>query len=271
MRLALGYGSLAAYAASFGCYTWFLYDTRKWIGRAATLCLAAGIALHYFALLERSRWAHTVPYDDLYGSMSLFAWLLAVTYLALESIHRQRAVGAFLVAFLLLWLAPTLLAMPATAPLPPPARGPLFALHVTIEILAYAAFALSFICSLIYLVQNRVLRARSQGRVFWRFPALDVLERMSRSSVWVGVGALIFGSMLGFVWERRISGGYGGHDPKVMITAAILALYCGYLWLAHRSGWRGARAARLCAANFLIVLFSYTFVNFYLTAFHRYF
>ena len=72
-------------------------------------------------------------------------------------------------------------------PAPPPARGPLFAFHVTLNIWAYAAFALSFVLSLVYLVQDRVLRSHRPGAAFWRFPALDVLDRMARSSVYVGL------------------------------------------------------------------------------------
>ena len=271
MTLSLGYGSLGLYAASFCFYAWFLNDNRTWIGRAATLCLAGGIALHYLALLERSRWVHSVPYQDLYGSMSLFAWLLAVTYLVVESFHGDRTVGPFVLPFLIAWLVAAMAVAPATPPPPPPARGPLFALHVTLNILAYSAFALSFILSLVYLVQNRVLRERHPGRVFWRFPALDVLERMSRSSVWLGLASLSFGAVLGLVWEHRISGGYKAGDPKVIVTLAILAIYAGYLWLARTTAWRGARAAIVCACNFAIVLFSYTLVNFYLTSFHRFF
>ena len=90
----MAYWSLALYAASFLCYARILYAPNLWQGRLATLLLALGLVAHYFALLDRSRATHMVPYDDLYGSMSLFAWLLAVTYLALELIHRQR-VAAF--------------------------------------------------------------------------------------------------------------------------------------------------------------------------------
>src|SRR5579863_8595177 len=77
----MGYFSLAFYAASFLCYARLLYAPNLWLGRLASLLLASGIASHYFALLARSMGTHTVPYDDLYGSMSLFAWLLGVTYL----------------------------------------------------------------------------------------------------------------------------------------------------------------------------------------------
>ena len=65
------------------------------------MLLGLGLVAHYFALLERSRGLHTVPYHDLYGSMSLFGWLLALTYLGLEFYHQQRSVGAFALPFIL--------------------------------------------------------------------------------------------------------------------------------------------------------------------------
>ena len=266
-----GYWSLALYAASFICYARILYVPNQWLGRLATLLLAGGILLHYFALLERSHGTHAVPYDDLYGSMSLFAWLLGVTYLGLEVFHRQRAVGAFVSLLLVVWMAILGCLAPNEVTPPPPARGPLFAFHVTLNIWAYAAFALSFVLSVIYLVQDRVLRSRRPGAAFWRFPALDMLDRMSRSSVYVGLAALAFGVVSGLVWEHRLTGMYAWDDPKVIITLAIIAAYAAYLWLSRSANWRGARAALVCALNFAVVLFSYTFVNWYLTRFHRFF
>jgi ABC-type transport system involved in cytochrome c biogenesis permease subunit len=93
---------------------------------------------------------------------------------------------------------------------------------------------------------------------------------MSRSSVFVGLIALGLGVSFGFVWQHRLSGRFSAADPKIIITLVIFALYIAYLWLAGKAGWRGARAARVCAFNFLLVLFSYTFVNLYFTSFHRY-
>src|ERR1700690_2359047 len=135
--------------------------------------------LFYAASLARSRLIHAVPYDDLFGSLSLFAWLLAATYLCLEAIHRRRAVGPFVlpivIAVFLLAHLPEARAIKA-----PPAQGPLFAFHVTLNILAYSAFAISFVLSVIFLVQNQRLRAHKLGIVGWRFPALEVLETMAR-------------------------------------------------------------------------------------------
>jgi len=212
-----------------------------------------------------------VPYDDLYGSMSLFAWLLGITYLGLELFHRRRSVGAFVTLLLVAWMAGLGFITPGAPSVRVPARGPLFAFHVTLNTWAYSAFALSFVISLIYLAQDRLLRSRRLGAAFWRFPALDVLDRMARSSVYIGLIALVFGVGMGFVWEHRLRGTYSFGDPKVIVTITILGVYAAYLALSRNAQWRGARAALLCAMNFVIVMFSYTFVNLYLTKFHRFF
>ena len=212
-----------------------------------------------------------MPYDDLYGSMSLFAWLLGITYLGLELFHRRRSVGAFVTLLLVAWMAGLGFITPGAPSVRVPARGPLFAFHVTLNTWAYAAFALSFVISLIYLAQDRLLRSRRLGAAFWRFPALDVLDRMARSSVYIGLIALVFGVGMGFVWEHRLRGTYSFGDPKVIVTITILGVYAAYLALSRNAQWRGARAALLCAMNFVIVMFSCTFVNLYLTKFHRFF
>lgn len=260
--------TVLAYALGFASYLRFLYSGREVAGRLGTIFLTLGLVAHYFALLERSRGSHTVPYHDLYGSMSLFGWLLALTYLGLEFYHRQRSVGAFVLPWVLAFFLAANLA-PADRLSPTPAHGPVFAFHVTLSILAYAAFALSFVLSLIFLVENRLLRHRTLTDVVWRLPALELLERMSRSSVLVGLISITIGTALGFIWVDRLTGQY--YDPKYVITIVVLLLYAVYLQLARTATWRGARASRLCIFNFVIVVLSFTVVNLFLSQSHRYF
>jgi ABC-type transport system involved in cytochrome c biogenesis permease subunit len=262
--------TIVAYSLSLGCYIAFLNSGRTVLGRCGSAFLALGLAAHYFALLERSRGLHTVPYHDLYGSMSLFGWLLALTYLGLELYHRQRAVGAFAVPFILAFFLAANLA-PADRLTPTVAHGVVFALHVTLSILAYAAFALSFVLSLIYLGEERLLRSRKLGNMVWRLPSLELLERMSQSSVLVGVISIAIGTVLGFIWVDRLTGQYWFYDPKYVITLVVLFLYLLYFQLARTTAWRGARASKLCVFNFFVVVMSFTVVNLYLSHSHRYF
>ena len=262
--------TVLAYGLSFGSYLRYLLAGKELAGRFGTLLLALGLIAHYFALLERSRGLHTVPYHDLYGSLSLFGWLLAVTYLGLEIYHRQRSVGAFVVPCVLLFFLVSHLA-PAGRIVATPARGVAFAFHVTLSILAYAAFGLSFVLSLIFLAEQRLLRSRNMGSVVWRLPPLELLERMSRSSVIVGLIAIVIGTILGFVWVDRLTGNVWSFDPKYVVTLLVLVLYAAYLFLARSAAWRGARASRLCVFNFALVIFSFTAVNLYFSHLHRYF
>ena len=178
--------------------------------------------------------------------------------------------GAFVLPFILVFFLASHLA-PADRLSPTTAHGPIFAFHVTLSILAYAAFALSFVLSLIFLVENRLLRSRQLSEVVWRLPALELLERMSRSSVLVGLISIAIGTVLGFIWVDRLTGQYWYYDPKYVITLLVLLLYAAYLQLSRTTTWRGARASRLCIFNFVIVVLSFTVVNLYLSHSHRYF
>jgi ABC-type transport system involved in cytochrome c biogenesis permease subunit len=262
--------TVVAYGLSFGSYLRYLVSGKELAGRIGTVLLALGLAAHYFALLERSRGLHTVPYHDLYGSMSLFGWLLALTYLGLEIYHRQRSVGAFVLPVILLFFLVSHLA-PAGRIVESPARGVAFAFHVTLSILAYAAFGLSFVLSLIFLAEQRLLRSRNMGSVIWRLPPLELLERMSQSSVIVGLATIVVGTVLGFVWVDRLQGTVWYFDPKYVVTLLVLLLYAAYLWLARTAAWRGARASKLCIFNFALVIFSFTAVNLFFSHSHRYF
>src|SRR5580700_6212433 len=114
--------TIAAYVFSLGSYSRYLRAGKEISGRLGTVFLVLGLVAHYFALLERSRGSHTVPYHDLYGSMSLFGWLLALTYLGLEFYHRQRSVGAFAMPFVLIFFVAAHLA-PADKLAPPATHG----------------------------------------------------------------------------------------------------------------------------------------------------
>jgi ABC-type transport system involved in cytochrome c biogenesis permease subunit len=179
-------------------------------------------------------------------------------------------VGAYVVPFVLVFFLAASVAPPDRLS-PPPAHGTTFALHVTLSILAYAAFALSFVLSIIFLSQERLLRSRKLDSVVWRLPSLELLERMSQSSVLIGLISIAAGTIMGFIWVDRLTGRVWYYDPKYVVTLIVLLLYIIYFRLARSTAWRGARASKLCIFNFALVILSFTVVNFYLSPSHRYF
>ncbi|MGB9432684.1 MAG: cytochrome c biogenesis protein CcsA [Candidatus Acidiferrum sp.] len=262
--------TVLAYVSSMVLYFRALNTGKDVTGRLATALMFLGLVAHYLALLMRAKGTHTVPYHDLQGSMWLFGWLLAVTYLCLEIYHRQRTVGAFVLPIILAFFFTAYLVPDHPHP-PAAAHGVVFALHVTLSILAYAAFALSCVLSLMYLAEERFLRIRKLGDVVWRLPSLELLERMSHTSVLLGLITITAGTALGYLAVDRQPGQPAYFDPKYVVTLVVLLLYVAYFQLARTTAWRGARASKLCVFNFVLVILSFTVVNLYFSQHHRYF
>ena len=263
--------TVLSYLTSMGLYLRFLNTGKELTGRLATALMFLGLVAHYLALLMRAKGTHTVPYHDLQGSMSLFGWLLAVTYLCLEIYHRQRTVGAFVLPVILAFFFSAYLMPDHPSVTPAVEHGVVFALHVTLSILAYAAFALSCVLSLMYLAEERFLKVRKMSDVVWRLPPLELLERMSHTSVLLGLITIAVGTALGFLVVDRQAGQQFYFDPKYVVTLVVLGLYAAYFQLARTAAWRGARASKLCVFNFVLVILSFTVVNLYFSQHHRYF
>lgn len=199
--------------------------------------------------------------------MSFFGWTLGLAYLALALRHRERATGPFLIPVAILATVVGLLLPDAPSAPSSSLHGSVFALHVTLALLAYAAFALSFVLSILYLIQSRQIRHGRTGLLFSRLPPLEVLGRMNRTSVSIGLGVLALSIVLGLVWAERFWTTLA--DPKVEWAVLTLVIYGVLLWMDRR-GWEGPRVALLSILGFSVILFSYTVVNMYLTESHRF-
>ncbi len=264
---ALGWLAVAAYLAAQIFAIVALVRPRGALAAATPLLVAGGLALHFADLLHRARELSSVPYRTLGGSVSFFGWMLGIAYLALALRHRERATGPFLIPVIIIATVAGLLLPDAPSAPSRGTHGSVFAFHVTLAILAYAAFALSFVLSILYLIQSRQIRRGRTGRLFSRLPPLEVLGRMNRTSVSIGLGVLALSIVLGLVWAERFWTTLA--DPKVEWAVLTLLVYGLLLWMDRR-GWEGPRVALLSILGFSVVLFSYTIVNMYLTQAHRF-
>ena len=231
---------------------------------AAPGLVVGGLVAQFADLQLVARAQGSVPYRTLGGSIALFGWMLGLAYLILVLRHRERAIGPFLIPFVLAFSILGV-SLPSHAPPGPATRGSLFAFHVTLAILADAAFALSFVLSLLYLIQNRQIRRGRTGVLFSRLPALEVIGRMNRTSVTIGIVSLSVSVGLGIAWAHRVWNGFV--DAKLVWALLTLSVYGLLLWM-NRRGWEGPRVALLSIVGFALVLFSYTFVNLYLSQEH---
>jgi len=267
MEHLLGWTAVCLYFAAEAIAILSLRRPRPALAALGVVLLAGGLFCHFADLELRARALGSVPYRNLEGSVSLFGWMLGIAYLALQIRHRERAIGPFLIPIVIVSSIIGMLMPAHVSPPSPGTRGVLFALHVTFAILAYAAFTFSFVLSILYLVQNRQLRRRQTGVLFARLPALEVIGRMNRTSVSIGLGVLFFALAIGVVRARELWGTLA--DPKIVWALITLVVYALLLWLDRR-GWEGRRVAILSILGFGVVLFSYTVVNLYFPTAHHF-
>lgn len=268
-----GWAALALYALASALYVLNLYRPSAWAGRGATASALVGAALNFAALYARALAVGSVPYRDLMGSMKLFGFFLAVLSVVLELRHHDRALGPVLMPAALVFMLLSLLEAPAGVQRPAPnpdLKGSIFALHVTLNMLAYAAFAVACALSILYLVVGRALKSHTLDGPATRLPTLSYLERANRTSLGLGIITLGTGLLLGFFWASRVwttEHPFWALDPKIFFAVGTLLFYL-FILVRARRGAPHVTTARLTVVGFVLVLLSYTAVNMFVSRLH---
>lgn len=135
----------------------------------------------------------------------------------------------------------------------------LLLIHITVAILSYGAFSLSFVFSLLYLIQYDLLKRKKWGTRLLRITDLSKLEHMSYVLNVIGVPMLMISLILGIQWAYIKLPHMVWYDSKVIGSFIVLALYSIYLYMKVGEGLYGKSLALWNLASFLIVL-----INFFL-------
>lgn len=230
-------------------------------GRLATMLAWNGALFLLVSLLFRGVAAGRGPFSNMYEYSIAFAMGVTLAYLIFEIRYGQRTIGAFVmpVALGLLWYASTL--PNEIAPLVPALQNNLLlTMHVTVAIVAYGLFSVSFGSGTLYLIR-RFSGADSDS--------LERLDEIGYRSVMVGFPAMALVIILGSIWAETAWGRWWGWDPKETASLVTFLLYAGYLHARAFRGWVGSKSASLLVLGFAAVLLTY-FGNLFFGGLHSY-
>ena len=197
-----------------------------------------------------------LPTDSLFEATGFFAWTIVAATFFLSLRYRIGILGAFSLplVFLLVLLASALSRGPflETVSL----RNSTFVLHALFSFLGYAAFAITFLTALMYLLLERQLKMRQTGRFFRRLPSLELLEQLHEQALAFGLILLLLGLLFGFIWSQRLFGGLA-KDPKVLLAALTWFFYLLLLGVRRVGQRRGRRpmAASIALFGWILVFF----------------
>lgn len=211
------------------------------------------------------------PLSNLYESLVFFAFTLALIYLIIEFRYRNRIIGAFIMPLVFLAMAYASLSPNISdriQPLIPALKSNWLIAHVIACFIGYAAFAVAFGLSIMYLVKQREA-VETGGGWLDLFPKKQALDELTHQMIMFGFIFLTAGIITGAVWANSAWGRYWGWDPKETWSLITWFVYATLLHARLMRGWYGQRIAYLSIIGFAAVIFTYFGVN-YLPGLHSY-
>ena len=178
-------------------------------------------------------------------ALSFAAWLIVGAYLLASLRTRVPVVGALVV--------PVTMVLNLAARLSPSKEAAhgvstLGAVHITLATAGVALFAVAAGGAVIYLIEERALKAHRAGRLFKRGAALETLDTLNRRCIVFGFPLFTVAVITGAVWGVQL------HDqlftPQYSIAAAAWIMYAVLLVARVTAGWRGRRAAIMTIGGF---------------------
>ncbi|MGM0900262.1 inner membrane protein YpjD [Mesobacillus maritimus] len=143
----------------------------------------------------------------------------------------------------------------------------LLLIHIVLAILSYGAFSISFVFSMLYLLQYELLKRKKWVKLLWRIADLTKLEKMSYVLNVIGVPLLLLSLILGLQWAWIKINDFVWFDSKVIGSFIVLAGFSIYLYLRVGLGKHGRSLALWNIGSFLIVLINF-FLSGQLSSFH---
>lgn len=270
LNVALFALALIGYFVASSLYISALALRNKRLGDWGLRALVVVFLIHGLGLGARWMESGRLPLVDLFEALSLYSWLTILAYFIVERAYGYRSVGAFVtpVAFLSVALAAAV--HKDTVPLVPVLESGWLPIHVGISFLAYTVFTIAFGIAIVYLLQERQLKAKRPQSLFNRLPPLENLERLGHNTIGVGFPFMTLAIATGAVWAEQAWGSYWSWEPKQTMALVTWLIYVAYFHLRDVVGWRGKRAAWLIVMGFVSVIVTFLGARFFNTGLHNF-
>ena len=247
-------------AGSVAVFPAVLYKNERW--RSICVHLAGmGFFFHFVSVVEMLVQAHRWMPIGLRETESLLGLLLTGLFFLAWWLYDAISLGIFAlpVTFFLVFvpsLGLTRFTFPSAG-----ARSDWLIAHIAALLVASAALCLSLLASILYLAQERRIKGKMKagGDSWWApldwLPPLDTIDRIAHTLLLFGFPCMTIGLVIGavLVQETPLGAAYF-LDPKVIASFAMWSVYVLLLYLRHRTGLRGRKAAYLSGAVLVATL-----------------
>ena len=134
--------------------------------------------------------------------------------------------------------------------------------HIALSVLTYGLVTLAAVAALGAFLQERALKRRKPTTLTHQLPSVtDCESLLVRLLLW-GEGVLGLGLITGIGASYTTTGTFLTLDHKTILTLAAFAVIGALLFVHHRTGMRGRKAARIVLLAYLLLSLGYPGVKF---------
>ncbi len=200
----------------------------KWVSIGL---LVLAFCLNLSLVIHRSVVAGHPPFSNLYESLVFYACCTAFVYIIFEFVYNFRIVGAMASVLAMLILLYATLQDDTIRPIMPALKSNWMLVHVITYMIGYAAFGISFVTSIIFLVVKPFAKKGKDAgdSADTREILPRNFDKLSYKIVAFGFPFLTLGMVTGAVWAKKAWGDYWSWDPKETWSLITWLAYLVYL------------------------------------------
>ncbi|MEK4791064.1 cytochrome c biogenesis protein [Bacillus sp. FSL K6-2971] len=209
----------------------------------------------FYIMMETDRF----PVLNVAEGLYFYTWVLVTLSLVLTKILRVEFIVFFtnVIGFSLMAIHTFTPSDLHSAELTGKLTSELLVIHITMAILSYGAFSLSFAFSLLYLFQYRLLKKKKWGKWLLRIEDLSKLDHMAYVLNIIGVPMLLLSLILGIIWAYVSYDTLYWTDTKVLGSFIMLFLYGVYLYIRLVRNMQGKVVALWNVGSFFVLMINY--------------
>jgi ABC-type uncharacterized transport system permease subunit len=244
---------MALYGFSLAsAYSAYSLVTGKFMAPRLTFGLiSAGFVCQTLFLVDRGHQIGRCPITNFFELLVFLGWSMILIYLLIGSSYRLSLLGVITAPFVSVLNIWALLSSDHPLRTGHQAVNPWLEAHTSFSIVACGAFALAGVAGLMYLFQERQLKTRKPGSIFFRLPPITTLTIANSRLLWVGFVLFTVGLGSGFFIGQEVDW------RKVAWSVLVWALYGGILLgrLRHTMGAKWIATLSIIAFSLLLSVF----------------
>ncbi len=211
--------------------------------RVALSAFGMGAMFHFVSIVEEGIFNHRCPITNFYETLSMCAFLTVLVYLFVHWRYKVASLSVFIFPLVFVMTLVATLGNPVSAWSSPVVRNVWLTVHIVLVLLGYAALLFTAVGSVLYLFQERELKARKPRKFYYRLPPLGTLDDLISKSMAVGFALITLAVIAGVTWAFIEVKTAWIEQPKIAISFLTWGVYLALVCLRVAAGWRGRKAA----------------------------